>query len=423
MHSFAASDGSRLWNRQRTVSAFLFAGAVLSVSFRLETARFGSGFETVAVARNLAAYGQFANPYSSFATGPTAHVAPLYPAFLGLLVWMFGNSSAFAIVASACSMLVHGLNTALLPRVSALFFGDSRPGLWGAALTIVLPLYFFFPQFEVIYFSAALMLFCLASHRLAVRGGSLPGFVTGLLFGVVAMLNPASTTVAGPWLVYASWRYLKTSRVRFLLLVALGAAAALAPWTVRNYGQFHKLFFVRDNLGLELYVSNNALAQETFQLNNSSGLYARLHPDPSAAEAKECARLGEIEYNRRRMQAALAWIRSEPRRFLSLSAARARMFWFPAADGYPGYAFGIAFVTVASFGGLFLLCLRRRPIVTFLLGVQILYPVLYYLVQNDPRFRAPILWISILSAGYLFSILSRRLRLARRPPQPIAPTA
>jgi hypothetical protein len=403
----------------RFTSVLLFAGAIVSILFRPETARFGPGFETVAVARSIAEHGQFANPYSSFATGPTAHVAPLYPAFLSLLVWLFGYSENFSVVASALSVLVHGINTALLPRVSKVFFGDARPGLWGGLLTIALPLYFFFPQFEVIYFSAALMLFCLVSHRMALRGGEWPGLLTGSIFGVVSMLNPASATVAIPWMAYASWRFLKNRRARFAVFAVLGFAIALTPWTWRNYQQFHKVFFVRDNLGLELYVSNNPWARETFQQNNASGLYARLHPDPSIAEARECARLGEIEYNRQRMAAALAWMHGQPVEFLELSAARARMFWFPAAEGYPGYAFSIGVVTIASFAGLVLLGLRRRPIVLFLVGVQILYPALYYLVQNDPRFRAPILWISILGAGYLLTSLSRFARKPRQAPQPL----
>jgi hypothetical protein len=402
----ARRESGSLRRNSWVLTALLFVGGICSVAFRSQTAHFGSGFETVAVGRTLAEQGQFANPYSSLATGPTAHVAPAYPAFLGLLLWMFGYSATFALAASACSMLVHGLNTALLPRLSLLLFGSRTPGLWGAAMSIVLPLYFFFPQFEVIYFSAALMLFCLATHWLAMRGGPWAGLTAGLCFGAIALLNPASTTVAAPWLAYLAWRHRNARALRFLLFLALGFAVAQTPWTWRNYRQFHKLFFVRDNLGLELYVSNNAAAQDTFQKNNATGLYQQLHPDHSVAEAQECARLGEIEYNRRRLALAVEWMRSHPGDFLRLSAARARMFWFPAAEGYPWYAFGIALVTVVSFGGIVLLARRGERALLFLIAVQLLYPILYYLVQNDPRFRAPVLWISILEAGYLLAAAS-----------------
>lgn len=392
----------------KLISALLFAGAVISISFRVGTGHFGSGYETVAVARSLAEHGQFADPYRSLATGPTAHVAPFYPAFLALLLRLFGYTAAFGQAASYCSMLVHGLNAAMLPRISELFFHDRRPGICGAALTIVLPLYFFFPQFEVIYLATALMLFCLASYRLIGKGGGWRGLATGVAFGSVVMLNPASLSVTGPWLAYACWRYLKQRRAAFVLSLALGTVAALAPWTWRNYQQFHTLFLVRDNLGLELYVSNTDLAQATYIQNRDSGLYATRHPDPSVSEAREVVRLGEIEYNRERMAATRQWVLGNPSKFLALSVKRARMFWFPIAEGYPLYAFGIALVTILSVGGFVLLAIRRESILLFLGAVQLLYPILYCLVQNDPRFRAPILWISLLGTGYFIVSLWTR---------------
>lgn len=396
-----------------TTAALLFAGAELAIVFRLGTTHFGSGIETINVARSMAEHGQFANPYSSIATGPTAHVAPLYPAFLSLLLRIFGYSALFSQAAVCCSMAVHGLHAAILPRVSELFFGDRRPGICAAVLTIVLPLYFFFPQFEVIYLATALMLFVLAIYKLAAKGGGWRGFAAGLALGSMALLNPASVSVCALWLAYAGWRYLNQRRVRFAVCLALGTVAALAPWTWRNYQQFHTLFFVRDNLGLELYVSNNDLARSTYHQNSLSGLYSIRHPDVSAAEAREVARLGEIEYNRRRMAAARQWMMDHPRKFLALSAARARMFWFPAAEGFPLYAFGIALVTIASVLGFTLLALRRQPILWFMAAVQLFYPILYYLVQNDPRFRAPILWVSLLGAGYL--AVNARSGLTTRP--------
>ncbi len=36
----------------------------------------GNGYETIAIARNLAASGQFANPFQICPTGPTAIVPP-----------------------------------------------------------------------------------------------------------------------------------------------------------------------------------------------------------------------------------------------------------------------------------------------------------------------------------------------------------
>jgi len=394
-----ATAGVASWSWM--VPALLFLAAMASVAFRVGTTRFGAGSETVAVARDLAEHGQFGNPYSSWATGPTAHVPPLYPAFLALVLRFFGYSAAFSLAVCFCSLAMHGLHAVLLPRISEIFFADRRPGIYAAILSAALPLFFFFPQYEVIYHATALMLFCIASYHLTVKSGFWPGLATGVLFGAVALLNPASISVTGAWVVYACWRYLKQRRPAFLLCMGLGAVAVLAPWTWRNYRQFETLFFVRDNLGLELYVSNNDFAQGSYKQNSASGLYAARHPDQSLSEAKEVARLGEIEYNHERMAMAKAWMRSHPSRFLALAAIHARMFWFPDAEGYPMYAFGIALATVGGALGFLLLVQRREPIVLFIGAVQLLYPILYYTVENDPRFRAPILWVSLLGAGYL----------------------
>ena len=51
----------------------------------------GSGLETLAVARSLALTGKFADPFAPMATGPTAHLAPVYPAALGLIVQRYGE--------------------------------------------------------------------------------------------------------------------------------------------------------------------------------------------------------------------------------------------------------------------------------------------------------------------------------------------
>lgn len=370
------------------------------------------------IARNLAEHGQFANPFSPRLTGPTAIAPPIYPAFLALLIWIFGNSVPFALAANVITMAVHSLHAALLPSVSQLFFQDRRPGIWAAAVTIVLPVFFLFPQYEIMYVATGLMLFCLATSRLALRDGIAPALASGIGIGLLALLNPASITVAVLWLAYFLWRHRPPHTARFACCAALAAAATLTPWTWRNYRQFHSLFFVRDNLGLELYISNNDLAEASFTLNEASGCHRRMHPNGSDAEARECQALGEAEYCRRRGAVALDWIRLHPARFRDLTAARFRMFWFPDAGGSSWYAYSIAFVTISAVMGTLLLIRRRDPIVVFLAGVLFTYPLLYYFVQSDTRYRTPILWIPLLAGGYLLSDLARRAfaRIGKSPP-------
>jgi hypothetical protein len=389
----------------------IFFAAFYATALQYPTVRLGGGFETLAIARNLAEHGEFANPFSILPTGPTAHTAPLYPAFLALLIWIFGNTVAFALAINGITIAVHALHAALLPSVSDLLFRDRRPGIWAAGLMIVLPVYFLFPQYEIMYVATGLMLFCLATNRLVALGGIAPALATGFGIGFLALLNPASITVAAVWLAYRLWRSRPAFMWRFVGWTAVAAVLTLAPWTWRNYRQFHRLFFVRDNLGLELYVANNDLAEASFARNEANGSHLRTHPGSSAPEAREYEALGEVEYYRRRGAEAVAWIFQHPARFASLTASRFRMFWFPDADGSPWHARSIAAVTILAALGMALLARRRDPVVAFFIGVLLIYPLLYYFVQSDPRYRTPILWIPLLAGGYLLSdVLSWRSR-------------
>jgi hypothetical protein len=187
----------------------------------------------------------------------------------------------------------------------------------------------------------------------------------------------------------------------------LAATAVLVPWTWRNYRQFHRLFFVRDNFGLELHVANNDLAEPSFALDSAKGFLRIVHPGASDAESRECQALGEAEYYRRRGAMALDWIRHHRARFLALTAARVRMFWFPDAEDSPWYARSIAFVTISAILGMLCLGWRRDPIAVFFAAALFTYPLVYYVVLSDPRYRTPILWIPLLAGGYFLADLSR----------------
>jgi hypothetical protein len=82
------------------------------------------------------------------------------------------------------------------------------------------------------------------------------------------------------------------------------------------------------------------------------------------------------------------------------------MFWFPDADGWPRYAHSIAFVTISAIMGLLMLGRRRDPTFVFFASALFTYPLLYYLVQSDLRYRTPILWISLLAGGYFLTELA-----------------
>jgi hypothetical protein len=385
----------------RLFAPLLFAAAFVSMARYVAGARYGDGFEPLKIAKTLAETGIFGNPYGALPTGPTAHCAPLYPMFLAALIKLLGYSAIFVVITNTCALVMYSLHVAMLPSVSVLFFNRPGPGIWTALLSIVLPLYFFLPEFENMYDAVGLMYFCLASTAVARSPGRWGAIGLGALIGILALLNPANLIIAALWLAYLAWRQSADRLWRWAAWVALGAVLFVSPWTIRNYVRFHQFVPVRDNLGVELYIANNDQAAASFTDNLPS--FWRHHPGASVEEAREVIRMGEAAYSESRRQRAIAWIRTHPGRFFELAAARARMFWF--GDYHDGRPYGLSIVptTLASFVGLILLFTRRQTIAIFLAAAWFIYPLIYYCVQHDIRYREPILWLTLLPAGFLLS--------------------
>lgn len=391
-------------------------------AFSLPGAALGKYLEVVEVARNLAATGGFANPFSTLATGPTAIVPPLYPAFLAGLIKLFGVGPNFAMAALLATILVHSLHAALLPRVALLFFGSIGPGVWAAALSIVLPLYRVTPQSETMYFALALMAFCVHSDALLKRasGNSWRAIATGVYAGLLLLLNPASVCVAVPWIVFLSAKRTASfvPRARLLLLFALTAFITCLPWILRNYVQLGAITFIRDGLGLELYVSNNDLSEASMAQNLRES-YHITHPSVSIAEAKLVRDMGEAEYFQAKKHQALEWIKNNPLRFSMLTLRRVAQFWFCVPFDFIGPAVAVWVLTGLSLPSVILMVRRRVRVVSFILAVFLVFPLVYYFVQSSVHFRYPILWVSLLAAGYLihdlFGVaegLTRRIRVS-----------
>ncbi len=81
--------------------------------------------ESFRLARNLAEKGQFANPFVPLDTGPSAHVAPAFPAFLALMIRVFGEKSSGIYAIKWAATIVLCFQLALFPIFSrALGMGE-----------------------------------------------------------------------------------------------------------------------------------------------------------------------------------------------------------------------------------------------------------------------------------------------------------
>jgi hypothetical protein len=113
------------------------------------------------------------------------------------------------------------------------------------------------------------------------------------------------------------------------------------------------------------------------------------------AEAAAVIREGEPAYNSRKLHTALAWMSQNSARFAALTAGRIQLFWFPEVGSSL-----LTLITIMGFAGAALLFKRNRPAFWPLAIPLALYPPVYYVTQNIPRYRYPIFWISFLLAGH-----------------------
>jgi hypothetical protein len=383
----------------RAVSVLLFIAACISVIFQMVAFHgtgYGPGWETVSIARSLAAGNGFSNPYAALPTGPTAHLAPLFPAMLAALLRVFGFTPSFVLASDILCIAAHALYCVLFIPLSKELFDDPTPGLIAGAFSAIVPTIQVLPQWEAIYAAVAAQLFCLASARL-LRAGR-PA-LAGALCGVLLLLHPAMLFVAAAWLAYLR------PPSRRIATFAIAAALLLVPWTIRNYRVFHAVFFIRDNLGSELYQSNADCADARDAANPCHPL---LQPNYSLREATLVRDLGEHRYNRLRMADALRWIGDHPARFRDLTLRRIREFWFPTPERPPVYEYSRWLVSILFAVALVQLIRTHHRSTIFFAASMALYPVLYYLVQASTRYRSPVLWISVLPAAYALLPSTRR---------------
>jgi hypothetical protein len=188
----------------------------------------------------------------------------------------------------------------------------------------------------------------------------------------------------------------------FAAAVLVLMAMCNVPWVVRNYRIWHAPV-MRTNFGMALYSSNNPCARSTLYDNTRTGCVQATHPVSSASEVRLLQTLGEVEYDRRRTADGAAWIRSHPRAFLRLTRARIFEFWFTDFDMAPRAAYAIWLITLLSIPGIVRMARRRELATPFIVAVWLLYPLMFYVVNSCDRYRFPILWTSLLPAGYFLS--------------------
>jgi hypothetical protein len=396
-------------------SCFLYAVSPQSKPLYPDLAQ---GAEISHVALSLVQHGSFADPFFARPTGPTAHTPPMYVFLYALVAKVFGIGTTGVWVLTALNVGFLALQLALLPALSERLGLGVAPGVLAAIFGAVVQPYRVLVGWESLFVGALLVVLCvLTLSNFKKPGGWWRSLLLGLLWAVAILANPECVLLLFVWAHVAAMensREVLFRARRAMVVVVAGAALACLPWFVRNYQQFHSVFFVRDNFGLELFTSNNSCARPTMLENLLSGCHVLTHPNGNPYIAAEVAEKGEVHFNQEMLRRALSWISSNPRAFASLTVRRFLRFWFPYLGSYR-YSIPMGILTVLSFAGLFWMYRERRNAALFLASTLLVYPLVHYLVQFEARYRYPIFWATLLPAAYLIvriTTLFRKVRVA-----------
>lgn len=377
-------------SRSLRIALGLFVLGFLSAALQLgDDAGLGRAFETVTVARHLAAGDGFSSPYDALATGPTTLVPPVHPAIMAGVLRLFGDGAAFTVALVLLQFILNGIQAALLPAVSERLLGQRRPGYFAAGALICLPVMPIMPQFETGLQIVLLLLLVLipVTARTAIPAA---------LLGALALhTNPSSL------FLLVGWMFWKRPGFRWTAIWACTLVLACLPWAIRNHSVTGRFVFIRNNLPLELWLSNNHVAGAGFFDNRLS--FKTLHPNYNRAEAESVRQLGESAYFDMCGRHAMEWIRHNPGRFLQLTWERAVLYWFPYREPNRFRSLLVCLLTLLAVPAL--PRLYRSPV---FVAAFLLAPLLYYFVQADYRYRLPYLWLTLLAAGLSASALLER---------------
>jgi hypothetical protein len=396
------------------VFAMSFFALALHPEARLVDTNIPGGAETVRVARSLAEYGTFANPFAAGNTGPTAHVAPIYPFLYALFLKAFGDGYTCLLILWGLTLAVLASQMALLPWLSSQVGLGVAPGLAAAVLGVISIHAAIDTRWEGFFAGLLLMAVGILTVHSSTWATVSGAAFLGIIWGIAVLTNPVAVLLLVAWpLVIIARSSDRRGSLRSLAILFGVAMLVVAPWIARNYARFGAFIFVRDNFGLELALGNNPCASATLAQNIASGCHHLNHPNSNTEAAKLVSSMGEYAFDQAKLQESLNWIRENKSAFASLTIQRVRQVWFPTLERK--WEMPIVWcITPLAFVGLARLWRSRRT-VALLLGITwVLYPAVYYLVPADPRYLYPIYWTMLLPAGFALTESLRAFSLMDR---------
>jgi hypothetical protein len=277
------------------------------------------GGEYFNIASALADGEGFSNPFRD-RTGPTAWMPPILPALLaGLLRLSGGNQNvvtAIVIVLQVSTLVVTGLVVlAIAQRTTVRLGSASAMAVYVVAILSDFRHFFQFTHdtwLVLLTLDVLLIGICLGRPLRSPRSAA--GW--GIFGGISALISPVAALAWGCGTFVIGYR---ERRAKSVLIAVLFAAAAIAPWMIRNYLIFGRFIPIKSNAAYELYQSQCVTPDGLLRPSAFA-----VHPYKSnGLERSEYARLGEMAFLDRKRDLFWESVRSDPIEFVDRVAARA----------------------------------------------------------------------------------------------------
>ena len=347
------------------------------------------------LAMGLIERGEFGDIYI-LPTGPTAHVPPIVPGLIAGIWWLFGTTLTGGYAARLTTIAGYSAMYGMIPWVGGRVGIGRQAGMLAGLAGAVIPERFGDgPALAAV--ALGLLMIAMVGRWTSARSSLIGSLLLGLAIGVSFHVQPALLPVAVGFISFELWWSRRRRKWCLSGLVVLGMMLACVPWGWRNYKVFHEVFFIRSNLGLELRMGNHEGAAASLEVIVRRGVYR--HPEDNEEEARLVQRLGEMEYMRQAKREAFEWIATHRAVFVRLTALRFIHFWFGPLHR-PLTALGVSALTILALLG----ARRYWPSMTVPQRAAVLiplamFPLIYYLVGFEFRYRMPVNWIVLLLAG------------------------
>jgi hypothetical protein len=342
---------------------------------------YSRGIELGTLAQSLVAGQGLSSPFGG-STGPTALLAPGYPAIIALFFRIFGSFTfAAAIAVMAMQLLFSLLTVFFIMHVARRSFGIRTANASGMFWAASLPLIWMPTIFWETCLSTLLLVGMMALALRCERSPSGPLWtLMGAYSGLAALVNPSLLPALLTLMGWTAWQTRKT--LWYFPVALLALSMVFAPWPIRNARVLHAFIPLRSTVGFELWVGNRAGATG-FLDESVFPIFNRWEYDQYVAK-------GEVAYMRDKSALAKAYIRSHPSAFLRLSAVRFFRFWTGTGNKDGSVFFTLHAVLTTSLGFMGIWCLvregRLRLAVLFLLPLMV-FPLPYYITHAEFRYR------------------------------------